>query len=150
MEVGIHLHGILLNQLAGSLEVPFTLDTLYLCQQTGKELAQLLIVGNLHISLSVPFHQLDDITLLVTPMGYERPVPHVGLFYLMTRLYADELCHQSIHDIGIILRLIGILVRDKSQFDQFLISDIVQSEQVGTSLFYRVAIGFQGIRVRTG
>jgi hypothetical protein len=48
------------------------------------------------------------------------------------------------------LRLIGILVRDKSQFDQFLISDIVQSEQVGTSLFYRVAIGFQGIRVRTG
>ena len=103
MQFAINLHGIALHQLTGSLIVALTLDALNLCQQTGKEGAQRLIVVDAHKGLSLVLFHLDGVTLFVAPVGYQRTVAHVCLLNLVTWFDAYQLCHQTIHDIAVIL-----------------------------------------------
>ena len=47
----------------------------------------------------------------------------------------DQLCHQAIHYIFIVFSLISLCIRHKSEFHQLGISEIVQTEKIGTRLF---------------
>ena len=80
-------------------------------------------------------------------MGDEGTIAHVGFLNLTTWGDTDELGHQTIHHIGIILRLIGFLIRSQPQFHQFPVCDIVQSEEVGPRLLYRISVSLEGIRI---
>ena len=149
MQLRIHLHGITLHQLSGCLEITFTLDALNLCQQSGYQFSKLLIIRDFNEGFAIALHQSDHVAVLITPMGNEGPVTHVGFFYLTTWRDADQLRHQSIHHIGIILRLISLTIRRQSQLHQLLISDIIQSEEISPCLLYRIAISLQSVRIHT-
>ena len=60
MQFRIDIHGILLYQQAGSLEITLTLDALNFSKQLTEEMAELGIIINLHISL-----RRNDIALAV-------------------------------------------------------------------------------------
>ena len=60
MQFRINIHGILLYQQAGSLEIALTLDALNFSKQLAEEMAELGIIINLHISL-----RRNDIALAV-------------------------------------------------------------------------------------
>ena len=149
MKRGVDFHSIGLHQPTGSLIIALALDTLHLCQQSGYQPAQLLIVGNLHIRLSFALHQLDGITVLVAPMGNEGTITHVGLFYLMTRCDTYQLGHQTVHHIGVILRFIRFLIRRQTQFHQFVIRHVIESKQIGTGFLNGVAISLQAVGIHT-
>ena len=83
---------------------------------------------------------MQAIAVIMTPMSDERSIAHVGLFDLMARGDADELRHQSIHHIGIVLRLIGFTVRQEAELHQFGIRHIIKAEEIGTGFLNRIAI----------
>ena len=85
--------------------------------------------------------------MLEDPMGDEGAVAHVGFFDVVAGFDADELGHQPVHHIGIILRFVGFCVGGESQFSELRVGHVVESEQVGTSLFDGRAIGLQGVGV---
>ena len=80
-------------------------------------------------------------------MGYQGTVTHVRLLQLVTWGDTYQLRHQAVHHIGIILRLIRLFIRHQAQLYQFLVGNIVQSEQVGSRLLYRTAVGLQRIGI---
>ena len=83
-------------------------------------------------------------------MGDERAVEHVGLLYLVAGFDAHQLGHEPIHHIGIILGFEGTAVGQQSQVDELRACDIVESEQIGARLLYRVAVGLERIGVGAG
>ena len=150
MQVGIDLDGIALYQLTGSVEVALTLDALDLCQQTSKERAQGLIVGDAHEGFAFAFLHLDNApTLFIAPMGYQRTVAHVGLLYLATGFDADELRHQTVHDIAIVLCLVSLIIGQQSQLHELMVGNIIETKEVGTCLLDGIAISLQRIRIST-
>ena len=80
-------------------------------------------------------------------MGYQGTIAHVGFLNLSAWLDTNQLSHQAIHDVAVILRLICLCIRHKTKVDQFLIGNIVESKEVGTCLLNRIAIRLQRIRV---
>ena len=147
MKVGVNLYGITFHQLTGCLVVSFALDALHLGQQTGNEGAQAFVVSNLDEGLSVTVHDADDVTLCIAPMGDEGTVAHVGLLYLVTRFYARQLRHQTVHHVCIILGLVGLEVGRQPQFHKLWVGHVIKSEEVGTRFFDGVAIGLQRLWV---
>ena len=135
--------------MSGSLEITFTLDSLNLCQQAGYQLSKLLIIRDFNEGFALTLHQSDHVAMLITPMGNKGPVTHMGFLYLATWRDTDQLRHQSIHHISIILRLISLTIRHQSQLHQLFISDIIQSEEIGPRFLYRIAVSLQGIRIHT-
>ena len=59
----------------------------------------------------------------------------MGFFYIVTRLDTYKLCHQTIHQIGVVLSLISIRTWSKPQFHQLRVGHVVESEQVGARFF---------------
>ena len=82
-------------------------------------------------------------------MGNQGPIAHVGLLDDVTWTDAYQLCHQTIHHVGIILRLIGFAIRNESQLYQFGVGNIIQPEEVGPRLLYRIPISLQSIGIHT-
>ena len=169
MQFRINIHGILLNQQAGSLEITLALDALNFSKQLAEEMAELGIIINLHISLRrndialtvlqnilgrsivhIHLHQFHStLGMLHHPPGYQRTVAHVGFLYLVAFLDADGLGEQTVHQITVILSLICLIIRSQTQFYQFMVGYIIESEKIGSCLFYRTAIRLQCIRVGT-
>ena len=85
--------------------------------------------------------------MLQTPAGYQRTVAHVGFLNLVAWLDARQLGHQSVHHIGVVLALVGLLVGSESQFHQLVVGNVVETEQVGTCLLDGVAVVLQRIGV---
>ena len=73
----------------------------------------------------------------------------MGLFNLVAWRDTNELGHQTVHHIGIVLRLKRLHIRRQAQLHQFGICDIIESEEVCPRLLDGIAIGFQCIRVNT-
>ena len=103
MEYGVNLHGILLHQKSGCLEVTLTLNPLNLSKERCDQMTQFHIVGYLDIGLSPSLHPSECLAIFQTPVGYQGTVPHMSLLNLITRGDTDQLSHQSIHHIGIVL-----------------------------------------------
>ena len=87
--------------------------------------------------------------MLHYPPCYQRTVAHVGFLYLVAFLDADGLGEQAVHQITVILSLVCLIIRSQTQFYQFMVGNIIESEKVGSRLFYRTAIRLQGIRIGT-
>ena len=87
--------------------------------------------------------------MLHHPPGYQRTVAHVGFLYLVAFLDADGLGEQTVHQITVILSLVCLIIRSQTQFYQFMVSYIIESEKISSRLFYRTAIRLQCIRVGT-
>ena len=58
-------------------------------------------------------------------MGNEGAVAHVSLFYVVSRLNTNELGHEAVHQVGIILRFVCLAVREQSQFHKFRVGHVV-------------------------
>ena len=128
------------------------LDTLYLGKQPAKQVTHFLIIVYHDVRLPIllyQFHNLLRRTFLVHPAGYELTVAHMGFFYIVTRLDTYKLCHQTIHQIGVVLSLISIRTWSKPQFHQLRVGHVVESEQVGARFFDSRTICLQRIRVHT-
>lgn len=80
-----------------------------------------------------------------TPTGDDSPITHVSLLDLVARLNAHELREQAVHHIVVILTLVSLCIRHKTELYKLWISKIVQSEEVGTRLLNGAAVGFQRI-----
>ena len=167
MQVWIDIHGILLYQLACCLEITLALDSLNLCKEFSEKMTELPVIIHLHIgaggydiSLSIlqgilgrsiayffrnQFH--GSLGMLQRPPGNEGTVSHVRLLYLVTLLDSDSLGEQTVHQITVILRLVSFIIRSQPQLNQLMVSHIVQTEEIGSRLLYRVAIRLQGIRI---
>ena len=91
------------------------------------------------------FH--GSLGMLQRPPGNEGTVSHVRLLYLVTLLDSDSLGEQTVHQITVILRLVSFIIRSQPQLNQLMVSHIVQTEEIGSRLLYRVAIRLQGIRI---
>ena len=151
VEWGIHLYTVGLHQQACGFIVPFALDALHLGQQCAEGGTEGRVVGDLHIGLSFPLHHFGSFRRMgQCPSGDERPVAHVGFFYLVARLNADKLGYQSVHHVGVILCLIGFLAGKQAQLQHLLVGDIVEAEQVGTCFFDGAAVSLQRVRVHAG
>ena len=79
------------------------------------------------------------------PARDDRPVAHVRFLNLIARLDAHELGEQTVHHIVIILALVSLGIRHKSQLNELWVSEIIQSEEVGAGLLNGAAVGFQRI-----
>ena len=167
MQVWINIHGILLYQLACRLIIPLALDSLNLGKEFSEEMTELPVIIHLHIgaggydiSLSIlqgilgrsiayffrnQFH--GSLGMLQGPPGNEGTVSHVRLLNLIPLLDSDGLGEQTVHQITVILRLESFIIRSQSQLNQLMISHIVQAEEIGPRLLYRIAIRLQGIRI---
>ena len=85
--------------------------------------------------------------MLQSPVGDERTITHVSLFYLVALLDADALGEQTIHQIGIVLCLVSLVIRSQAKLHQLVVGDIIESKQVGTCFLYRIAVCLERIRV---
>ena len=82
-----------------------------------------------------------------SPPGDECTVAHVSLLYLVAFLDTGGLSEQTVHQICIILCLVGFCVGKESQFHQLFIGHIIQAEKVGTCFLDGIAVSLEGIRV---
>ena len=147
MELCIDIHGVAFHQFACSKEVAFALDALHFSQQLSEELSEGFVIVDEQECLPVAADERDGtFRVFVNPVGNECTITHVGFLYLIARLNAHELGHQSIEHIRVVLRLISLVIRQQSQFHELLVGDVVKPEQVGTGFFDGVSIGLQGIR----
>src|SRR5574344_1121615 len=80
-----------------------------------------------------------------SPVCYQRTISHVSLFYVRIKTDTNALSQQTILHIRIILAFISFVVWNKTQFNQFIICYIIQTKQIGSSLFYRVSVSLQCI-----
>src|SRR5574344_1159575 len=143
-------HTILLHQLSGCLIIALALDALYFGKQLCEKLAKLWVIGDTYVCFSVALLKTDCIAFLITPPGYECPVAHVSLFYLLSGLDTDELRKQSVEHITVILGFISLIIGKKSEFYQFLVGYIIKSEQVGACFFYSTAVSLECIGICMG
>ena len=140
MELRVNLHGVSLHQSLCHLEVAFALDALNFSKEFSEERAQLLVVVHLHISLSVSFHEfhhLLGLTLLVAPVSNQCTIAHVCLLDVVAQTDSHQLRHQSVHHVGIVLSLVSLTIRSQTQFLHLRVSQVIESEEVGTCLFNR-------------
>ena len=80
-------------------------------------------------------------------MPNQRPILHVRLFNAISRFDANQLCHYTIHQVGIILTFIGFTIRQKPQFHQFSIAHIIKSVQISPCFLNRIAVRLQRIGI---
>ena len=126
MQLWVYLYCIGFHQMLCRFEVAFALYALNLSQQTGKELAKGLVVIYLDVVLAISLCYLyDTIGMLITPVGYQCTIAHVGFLYVVSKLNANILGHHAIHDVGVVIRLISLFIRRQAQFHEFLVSYIV-------------------------
>ena len=90
MKCRFDFHPILLHQLSGCLIIALALDALHFGKQLCEKLAKLWVIGDTYVSFSVALLKTDCIAFLITPPGYECPVAHVSLFYLLSGLDTDR------------------------------------------------------------
>ncbi len=96
------------------------------------------------------FHDFSStVSMFKNPVGYQCPVSHVSLLYLLSRSDAHALSERPVHQVRIILAFISLMVRQKTQLYQFRISNVIQAEQISSRLFNRVAVRLECIRVRS-
>ena len=88
-------------------------------------------------------------TLFVHPPSNQLTVSHVRFLNVITRLNAHQLCHQPIHDVFVILRLVCFGITQQSELDQLRIGQVVESEDVCPRLFQRRTVGTQRIGIGT-
>ena len=153
VNLGIYLHAVVLDEFASGLEVAFALDALHFLEQLAKEVAKLLVVVNLDIGLATTLNELDYLVLfalLQAPLADELAVAHVALLDVLARLDAGELGEQTVHDVLVILSLIGVRIVEDAQFYQFGVTQVVESEEVGTAFLEGCTVGLEGIGVNTG
>ena len=153
MKSRIDLYGILLHQFLSGRKITFTLDTLHFRQQSSEQFTQLSIVINHHVCLAIPLFQFNhviDLSFFIYPFGNQLTVAHMGFFDILALLDPNQLCHQAIHYIFIVFGLISLCIRHKSEFHQLGISEIVQTEKIGTRLFQSRTVGLQSIRIGIG
>ena len=86
----------------------------------------------------------------IAPAGDEGTVAHVRFLDDMSGLDAHQLRHQTVHHIVIVLTLVSLLVRRQPKLHELVIGQIIESEEVGTCLLYRAAIGFERVGRRAG
>ena len=149
MQHRVDLDGVALHQLAGGLVVALALDALNLGQQRGNELSQSGIVADAYKRLSLTLEQRHHIALSGTPMGDEGAVAHVSLFYLVARRDANELRHQTVHHVRVVLCLVSLAVGQQSQFHKLRVGHVVESEEVGSCLLDGVAVSLQRVGIDT-
>ena len=82
-------------------------------------------------------------------MCYEGTVTHVGLLYLIAWFNAHQLCHESVEHVGVVLRLVCPAVGQQTEFNKLCIGNVIETEQVGTRLFYGISISLQRIGAHT-
>ena len=87
--------------------------------------------------------------MLVDPVGNERTIAHVGLLYLIAWFNAHQLCHESVEHVGVVLRLVCPAIGQQTEFNKLRIGNVIETEQVGTRLFYGISIGLQRIGAHT-
>ena len=156
MELMIELDAILFHQIASSLKVTFALDALHLSKELCKEVTQMIIIIDAKIrlkdlslfSINLLFDDFGSaIRVLQAPVGYDSAVSHVCFLDVISQFYADRLSKQAIHHVRIISGMESLRVGEKSQFDKFLVSHIVKTEEVSACFLYRTAIILECIRV---
>ena len=151
MQIRVDFDAIFLHELSGSLIVSLTLHALDLGQELGEELTQPLVVVDAHIGLTVALHHFHGaIAVGIAPSCDERTVAHVCFLDDMSGLDAHQLRHQTVHHIVIVLTLVSLLVGREPEFHELVIGQIIESEEVGTRLLYRAAIGFERVGRRAG
>ena len=155
VNLGINLHSVGLYQLAACLKVTLALDALHLGKQLAKEGTQLLVVVNLDVGLATSllvFHNLNNLVFLahlVAPLANELAVAHVRLLNVLARLDAGELGEKTVHDVLVVLGLLGVRIFEDAKLHEFGIGKIIQSEEVGATFFEGCAIGLESIGVNT-
>ena len=149
MQLCIHLNGITLHKISCCLIVALALYALNLSKQLGYKSAKLRIIRDFNVCLTIALNHLDGIAFLIAPMGYKGTVAHVGLFYLIAWGDTYKLSHQTVHHICVILRHIRLFIGHQTKLYQLWVGYVIQSEEIGSRLFYRTAISLQRIRVYT-
>ena len=147
MERGVDLHGVGFHKVACGLEVALALDALDFSQQLAEQFAQFLVVVDADVGLAVMLDHLHHavlLPLLEAPVGHERAVAHVGFLDVVAWLDADELRHQAVHHVGVVLRFEGVLRGEQAEVKQFFVAHIVEAEEVGTGFLDGAAVGLEG------
>ena len=94
--------------------------------------------------------RLNRVCMRKHPVGNQGTVAHMRLLDVLTQLYAHQLRHSAVHQLLIVLRLIGFFVRSNTQLHQLLIRHIIQREQIGTgffksrTVFFEIVLGHSG------
>ena len=152
MQLLVYLYGIGLNELASSLVVALGFDTLDLGKELAEEVAELLIVVDLHIGLAIALNEFNHVVglaVLVGPAGDELTVAHVCLLDDGTRLDTYELCHETIHHLTIVFSLVSFGIGYETKFYHLGVGQVVESEEVGACLLDGRAVSLQRIGVNT-
>ena len=133
----IHLDGILLNDSLGGRIVALRGYALNLGKQFAVQAAQTFVIVDLQIMLTLTLHNsyLAVGGVVIYPTGYQLAVAHVCFLDVFARLDTYELCHQAVHHLLVVAGFVGLVVRQQTQFNEFGVSKVVESEQVGTRLF---------------
>ena len=149
MERGINLHGVGLYHLLGGRVIALGSDALDLGEQFAIQAAYTFVVVDAQVMFVIA---LDDlyfgfviIGMHEHPVCYELAITHVCLFDVFAGLYAHELRHRAVHHLLVVTGFVGFGVRQQTEFNEFRISEIIQSEQVGTCLFDGRGVFLQGV-----
>ena len=136
MQFRIDLHGIGFHKILCGFVVAFGSDALNNRQQLSVQLTQTLVVTHAQVVLAVTLDNLHfglfRVHIRQHPVSYQLTITHMRFLNILTRLDTHELRHCAVHHLLIVTGLVRILIRQQAQFNQFRVTQIIESEQVCT------------------
>ena len=74
----------------------------------------------------------------------------MGFLHVLARLYAVQLCHEAVHHVFVVLRLVGLGIVDDTEFHEFRVGQVVEGEEVGAGFLECGAVFLEGVGVNSG
>ena len=146
----VDFHSVGLNQILARFVVAFRFNSLNFSKQSGEKLSQTGVIVNHRVGLAVDdghFNYLVGLAVLKGPAGNELAVAHMRFFKVFAQFNARELRHKAVADIRVVFGFKRFVVRQKAEFDNLRVGNIVEREKVGAGFFQSRTVVFQRVGV---